>query len=122
MIDRFVHAFNARDLDALKGLFAPGAIGEVVGSGFGIENGPDDIAAKSLRHMLGDGEDPLRAESFTYDAMTWVLFLDRTGALDAAASITTTGDRITTIRYHVVHFSRELLTTIAQARGVTLRV
>lgn len=130
--DNFAAAFNARDMAALKALLSPEATAEVLGSGFGTERGPEDIAAKSLTHMLGIGGDhgdraaPLHAETFTHEGTPYVLFLT-VGAppqLDTAATLATAGvagrEAITRIEYLVQWFRADALASIAAARGIAV--
>lgn len=112
LIDEFVAAFNKRDLAGLMLLLAEDATAEVLGSGFGTERGPSDIAAKSLAHMLDEEGSKLTAERFG----DRVLFLND-GKLDTAAAIEGDG-RITRIEYYVVWFRAGELNKIATERGI----
>lgn len=112
LMDEFVAAFNKRDLAGLMLLLAEEATAEVLGSGFGTERGPNDIAGKSLAHMLDESGSKLTAERFGEH----ILFLND-GKLDTAATIKGDG-RITRIEYYVVWFRGGELNKIAAERGI----
>jgi len=101
----FAQAFNARDVAALKALFAPDATSQVMGSPFPEEKGVEEIAKKSLSHMLDD-ENPLTATPAELAGRGLILFHDGTGKLDAAAWVSESGERITRTEY-IVKWHRE---------------
>lgn len=120
MIDKFVAAFNARNLDGLKALLATDATAQVIGAPFPVERGADVIAATSLPHMLG-GDERLSAESFNHDGKPWVLFRAPDGTLDTVATIAFERGLITRIEYFVTHFAAKVVAKIAKARGIAVR-
>jgi hypothetical protein len=118
VIEKFVEAFNARDLARLKALLAPGATAQVMGSPFPVEHGPDVIASTSLPHMLGGSGEQLTAEAFHEGGQDWVLFVASDGTLDTAATIASNEGRITRIEYFVTHFAMDTVRRLAKARGI----
>ena len=102
---QFAEAFNARDIEKLKSLHAPDATAQVMDSPFPEEKGIDDIAAKSLNHML-DEEAALKASAAQLEGRGLVLFHDPEGRLDAAAWVSEEGGLITRMEY-IVQYHRE---------------
>ncbi|MCB9895367.1 MAG: HIT domain-containing protein [Planctomycetes bacterium] len=108
LLGDFAAAFNARNVEALKALFAPDATSQVMDSPFPQENGIDEIAAKSLNHML-DEETPLTASVAQVDGKGVILFRTPEGKLDAAAWISEANGKITRTEYIVEwHRAEEL--------------
>jgi hypothetical protein len=105
VLKAFAEAFNARDVNALKALFATDATSQVMGSPFPEEVGVDDIAAKSLSHML-DPDTPLTASPAELAGRGLILFHDGEGRLDAAAYVSEAGEKITRTEY-IVKWHRE---------------
>jgi histidine triad (HIT) family protein len=105
---QFAEAFNKRDVAALKSLYAADATAQVMGSPFPEEHGAEDIAKKSLNHML-DEENPLTATAGQITGRPLVLFRDQTGKLDAAAWVAESDGKIKRMEYIVTwHRAEEL--------------
>jgi histidine triad (HIT) family protein len=105
---QFADAFNKRDVPTLKSLYAADATAQVMGSPFPEEHGVEDIAKKSLNHML-DEDNPLTATPGQLAGRALVLFRDQTGKLDAAAYVTEAEGKIRRMEYIVVwHRAEEL--------------
>ena len=99
--EQFAQAFNDRDMERLKGLFAADATAKVLDSPFPEEHGIEEIESKSLSHMLGDGTDPLKAEAGAHVAKTLILFRDGNGKLDTVAFVEESEDKIIRMEYIV---------------------
>ena len=113
--DRFVDAFNRRDLDGLVSLLAAGASTELVGSGFEPERGPDRIRAGSLTHMLGGEGEPLVAEAAGVDLV--LLTQGPQGPVDMAVTIEANDGAIERLRFHTLWHDRETVAVMAKAAG-----
>ena len=108
VLGKFCEAFNARDLAALKGLYEPDGTAQVMDSPFPEEKGIDEVASKSLTHMLDD-DNPLKAQAAQVDGRGVILFRDQTGKLDAAAWVFESGEKIRRMEYIVQwHRAEEL--------------
>lgn len=119
VLGKFVDAFNARDVAALKALFAPDATSQVMDSPFPEEKGVEEIAAKSLNHML-DEDTPLTASVAQLDGRGVILFRDETGKINAAAWVSEAGGKITRTEYIVEwHRAEELKLIDLKARTQT---
>jgi histidine triad (HIT) family protein len=101
---QFAEAFNKRDVATLKSLYAGDATAQVIGSPFPEERGVEDIAKKSLNHML-DEDNPLTACAGQLAGRALVLFRDQTGKLDVAAYVTEQDGKIKRMEY-IVSFHR----------------
>jgi hypothetical protein len=117
---RFADAFNARRLEQLADLLSENATAEVLGSGFPVEFGRNQIRSTSLPHLLGDGNDPLVAEVWEEDH---VLLREPAGRrrVDSAIRIQAQGRFILRLEYLVLGFRREELERICAAAGYELR-
>ena len=111
LLGQFATAFNARDVGALKGMFADDATSQVVGSPFPEEHGIEEIGAKSLSHML-DEDTPLTASVAQVDGKGVVLFREAAGKLNAAAWVSEAGGKITRTEYITEWHSAEQLQLI----------
>jgi len=119
VLGKFADAFNARDVAALKALFTPDATSQVMDSPFPEEKGVEEIAAKSLNHML-DEDTPLTASVAQVDGRGVILFRDETGKLNAAAWVSEAGGKITRTEYIVEwHRAEELKLVDLKARTQT---
>jgi hypothetical protein len=101
VVDQFAQAFNDRDMQRLKALFSEKATAKVLDSPFPEERGIEDIEAKSLSHMLGFDDPPLRAEASAHMGRSLVLFRDADGKLDTAAFVEEANDKIIRMEYIV---------------------
>lgn len=108
VLAQFAEAFNARDVAALKALYSADATSQVMDSPFPQENGIEEIAAKSLNHML-DEDTPLTASVGQVDGKGVILFRDETGKLNAAAWVSEADGKVTRTEYIVEwHRAEEL--------------
>jgi histidine triad (HIT) family protein len=108
---KYAETFNKRDAAALKALYAPDATAQVMGSPFPEERGIEDIAKKSLNHMLDD-DNPLTASSGELGGRALILFHDGAGKLDAAAYMSEAGGKVTRMEYIVSYHRAEELNLI----------
>jgi len=106
---QFAEAFNKRDVAALKALYTADATAQVMGSPFPEERGVEDIAKKSLSHML-DEDNPLTAAAAQIAGKPLVLFRNQSGKLEAAAWVTENEGKIGRMEYIVSwHRADELI-------------
>jgi hypothetical protein len=85
-------------------MYAPDATAQVMGSPFPEERGIEDIAKKSLPHML-DEDNPLTASTGELGGRALILFRDAGGKLDAAAYLSESNGLVTRMEY-IVSFHR----------------
>ena len=116
--DRFVAAFNARDLDALAGCVAPDATARVDGAPFPIEEGRDAIRDTSLAYLLAISP-PLRAQRADHPDAA-LLLLDTEGRVDMAIQIEEAATLARTVVYYTVPHRPEVVETIASALCLTV--
>jgi RNA polymerase sigma-70 factor (ECF subfamily) len=130
LLDAFVDAFNARDLDRLIGLFAEEATAEIVGCLH--EDDPKAIRDGSLQHTLfGPEGEPLpagdpEAEVVEVEGETLVVLwyrIDEEGgpgrALRDVVRLETDGERFVRMRYW--YFSPEVLREVGEMLGEPAR-
>lgn len=98
MEQAFCDAYNAGDLDALTALLADHATTELVGAQVEPEVGPAAIRTGSLTHILSD--EHLRATVIRVEEAPYVAFHHVDGTLDSLAALTSSGPRVSAIRYH----------------------
>lgn len=133
LLDRFVDAFNAHDLDRLSALFRENATAEVVG--MGTEFGRTAIRDSSLRitleflHLAGQRPIPLakhepfaERRAFQDEAIVVLWYAPRAGeptrVVRDVLRFEALEDRIARLRYY--YFCPETLAEVTGALGVTL--
>lgn len=115
-------AFNARDLDAMTALLAPGATAQVLGSEFPVERGPAKIRATSLTYLLQEEQGRLHAEAVT-SADVDHLLLRRGGGrgpLDCAIRVHSDAGQIQRLEHLVIWFRKADLTVLAARFDIPL--
>jgi len=114
LVDRFVAAFNAGDLDALAACLAEDATARVDGAPFPEERGRAAIRETSLPYLLGEG---LRAiPCGTLEG--WIGLHDGEKRLDVAIEFRSEGDGITWLRYVTAPHRPEELARLAPVFGL----
>ena len=133
LLDRFVDAFNAHDLDRLTALFREDATGEVIG--MGTEFGRAAIRDSSLRitlerlHLAGQRPIPLAKDepfaerrAFQDEAIVVLWYAPRAGestrVVRDVLRFEALEDRIARLRYY--YFCPETLAEVTGALGVPL--
>ena len=114
--ERFVAAFNARDLEALADCVAPDATARVDGAPFPTEEGRQAIRDTSFAYLLGI-DPPLRAQRVDHPEAA-LLLLDGQGRIDMAVRIEEVDSFARTIRYYTLPHRPLVVTAIADALGL----
>jgi len=115
-------AFNGRDLDAMEALLAPSATAEVLGSGFPVEKGPEEIRKTSLAYLIAEEQGSLMAEAVKVDGGDYLLLRQAQGArpIDSAMRVICEAGQITRLEYLVIHFRPKELRLLAEGLGLPL--
>jgi ketosteroid isomerase-like protein len=119
LINQFVAAFNAGDLDALAALLAADATAEVIGAPFPQEQGREKIRATSLPHLL-DAELSLTAIAADVEGSPGLILVQgAAGAVDTAVLCTAApdGSALTRLEYLVVPHQPDRVAAVAAALG-----
>jgi len=117
--ERFVAAFNGREIPRIAELLATDATAEVLGSPFPVERGRDVIAGTSLPHVLDPGAG-LVASFALAAGQPWILLRgdEGRGPIDTAIRIDHEGSRVTRIEYVVAPHQPEALRTLGAQLGL----
>ena len=117
--ERFVKAFNGRQVPRVAELLAPDATAEVLGSPFPVEHGREVIARTSLPHVLAP-EAGLVASLGVAKGTPWILLRTQDGAgpIDTAIRIDHEGTRVTRIEYVVAPHEPMALRAIGAQLGL----
>ncbi len=120
LLDRFIDAFNARDLDRLTSLFLADATADVVGMVH--EEGREQIRSGSLHHTLMEEAGNSRAARRVYRGETVLVLLYTKDGVEAVEDVLRLVERdgaLLALRYY--YFCPELLTDVARELGVPVR-
>ncbi|MHC4451023.1 MAG: nuclear transport factor 2 family protein [Planctomycetota bacterium] len=115
-IDRFVQAFNERDLAALAACLAEDATAVVEGSPFPVESGREAIRTTSLPYLL-DESMALRAKAVDHPSIA-IALLDAQGRLDVAIEAKQTHGSLASLRYFTMPHRPDDLRSIAGDLGL----
>ena len=120
--ERFVEAFNARQVPRVADLLTDDATAEVLGSPFPVERGRDAIASTSLPHVLDPGAG-LVASVVHADGHPWILLRadEGQGPIDTAIRIDHEASRVTRIEYLVAPHQPEALRALGAQLGLPTR-
>jgi RNA polymerase sigma-70 factor (ECF subfamily) len=118
-VDRFVSAFNARDLDGLAALFLDDAQARVIG--MVQEYGREQIAKGSLHHTIFDEEGAPRVERalFRGEPVLLVWYEKGTRAVEDVIRLAGDGRGIVALDYY--YFCPEVLAEVGAALSVPIR-
>lgn len=117
-IDRFVQAFNERDLAALAACLAEDAIAVVVGSPFPVESGREAIRVTSLSYLMDEAM-ALRAKSVDHPTIA-IALLDAEGRLDVAIEAKLADGSLASLRYFTMPHCPDELRAIASDLGLVV--
>lgn len=120
LLDRFLDAFNARDLDRLTALFLEDATADVVGMVH--EEGQAQIRAGSLHHTLMEEAGDSRAERRIYRGEPVLVLLytkDGVRAVEDVLRFVERDGKLLSLRYY--YFCPELLADVGRELGVAIR-
>jgi RNA polymerase sigma-70 factor, ECF subfamily len=120
LLDEFMAAFNARDLDRLTSLFLEDATADVVGMVH--EEGREQIRAGSLHHTLMEEAGNSRAERRVFRGEpVLVLLYDKDGvrAVEDVLRFVERDGKLEALRYY--YFCPELLADVGRELGVPVR-
>lgn len=117
-IDRFVHAFNERDLTALAACLAEDAVAVVEGSPFPVESGREAIAVTSLPYLMDEAM-ALRAEAVDHPTIA-ITLLDAQGRLDVAIEAKQADGSLASLRYFTMPHRPDELRAIASDLGIAV--
>lgn len=115
VVDAFVAAFNARDIDALLGLMATEATTEIVG--VAADPGPD--AARNVIARTLEEETLLHAEAVAVRGDPVVVLWYRGDAVGDVVRIEHSDGRVT--RYRSYYFAPDVLEAVGEELGVSVR-
>ena len=115
LMDSFVDAFNARDLDRLLSLLAPEATTEIVG--VAASPGPD--AARNVLSNTLKEEGLVRAEAVVYEGEVVLLLWHEGEVVREILRLEHVGGQIT--RYRSYYFAPEVLSAVGADLGVGVR-
>jgi hypothetical protein len=117
-IDRFVQAFNERDLTALAACLAADATAVVEGAPFPVELGRDAICKTSLPYLL-DRSMALEARRVDHAAIA-VALLDGAGRIDVGVETEEASGLLTSLRYLTMPHRPDELRSIAGDLGLAV--
>ncbi|MEZ0228164.1 MAG: sigma-70 family RNA polymerase sigma factor [Planctomycetota bacterium] len=120
LVDRFIDAFNARDLDRLTALFLEDATADVVGMVH--EEGREQIRNGSLHHTLMEEAGNSRAERRVYRGETVIVLVYTKDGVTAVEDVLRFVERqgaLESLRYY--YFCPELLAFVARELGLPVR-